>query len=77
MKQLRQELLLVHDGVHTSLGDDPGFEHFFHRKQFSLLFMRDLPNFTKPTSADDILKLKISLASFCKNGVKNQNCTYS
>ena len=64
MKQLRQELLLVHDGVHTPLSDDPGFEHFLHCKQFALLLVCDLPNFSEATSADDVLELEVGLAGF-------------
>ena len=59
--QLRQEFLLVHDGVDRALGNDTRLQHLLHGEQLfgtaaSLLY---LPDLTKATAANDILEVKV------------------
>ena len=59
MAELGQELLLVHDGGHAPLLDNPSFVHFFHSKELLFFFLFDLPNFSETSSPDYIVKLEL------------------
>lgn len=59
--QLRQEFLLVHDGVDRALRNDTCLQHLLHGEQLlgtaaSLLY---LPDLTEATATNDILEVKV------------------
>ena len=62
--ELTQELLLVHDRVHTALGNHSGLQHLLHSVELLSLLLLYLPDLAKASSADHILESEVGLASF-------------
>ena len=58
MVKLRSELLLIHDRVDRSLGDDSCLGHLLHGVELFLLAEFYLPHFAKTASSDHIVELK-------------------
>jgi hypothetical protein len=65
MIELTQKLLLVDNGMNTSLCDHSGFEHLFHGVQLFCFLLFNFPDFTKSTPSNNIFELKVGLADFC------------
>ena len=58
MVQLREELLLVHNGIHTALLNNSRLLHFLHGEELLLLDLLDLPNLAEASAADDVEELE-------------------
>lgn len=62
MKELTQELFLVHHRVHTPLGNNSSFQHFFHCVDLVGLFLFNFPDLSKATTANYIHEAEIILS---------------
>jgi hypothetical protein len=62
MLQLSQELLLVHHRVNAPLRYYAAFTHLFHCVQLLFLLLFYLPDLSKSSSSDHIVKLKVVLS---------------
>ena len=59
MIKLTQKLLLIDDGMDTSLGHHARFQHFLHCIDSLCFLLFNLPNFAKTTTSDNITEREV------------------
>ena len=65
--QTSENLPLVHDGLHRSLGENSGFAHIFHGEQLGVLgfLSLDFPHLAESAFSNTEVLLEMRLADGC------------